>query len=511
MRMARGWLVALVSAAGLLAAGSLAAAPATALAAGPRVSPSTAPAGMVLADNGFRPRTNGFSFANYGANEPFDNLTAAEMLRLFGDAVCVRSVSNQCTLTPEAQQWMNQSNLEMDGGHCYGFSVLSLALFKHQLPEFGAGLTFSVAIQDNPIVQRTIAYTMSQQDLDSVNDRRVTGTPDQILTKLIASLSPSSRQTYTLGIFKRDGTGGHAITPFKVVSRGGGKVSLLVYDNNYPGRTRTVSFDVTRDAWSYNASVNPQATSALYDGDAQSPDLMLMPTTPGLGVQPCPFCRRQRSDAAPGRSLIQLDGNPTQHAHLMISGPHGRIGITPGDTPVNTLPGARVIPVLESDITERREPLYDIPDRPDTITLDAAGLRRRDTESVSSIGPGHSVAVGGIRIAPGERDVISLAAGDRGVSFRSAVGQHGSPQIRVNLDGAKSDLAVTANLLNFHPGATFRIKINADESKLTVSQQGNPGTGRYAVHLARYTKHGIKPIGVRKVRLTGSQSVTDDL
>jgi hypothetical protein len=45
--------------------------------------------------------------------------------------------------------------------------------------------------------------------------------------------------------------------------------------------------------------------------------------------------------------------------------------------------------VLESDVTERREPTYDIPDPPDTITLNAAGLRRRDTESVSSIGPAH--------------------------------------------------------------------------------------------------------------------------
>jgi hypothetical protein len=58
------------------------------------------------------------------------------------------------------------------------------------------------------------------------------------------------------------------------------------YDNNYPARTRTVAFDVTRDAWSYNAAVNPKAKPAVYDGDAKAADLFLMPTTPGLGVQP---------------------------------------------------------------------------------------------------------------------------------------------------------------------------------------------------------------------------------
>jgi hypothetical protein len=196
--------------------------PTPASAAPSRVSTSTASAGKVLADSGFRPRLDGFPFPNYGADEPFDNLTTAEMLRLFGDAVCVHGVGETCTLTPEAQQWMSQINKGMAGSHCYGFSVLSLALFKHQLPELGPGPTFSLAIKDNPLVQRTIAYAMSQQDLESVTDRRVTGTPDQILKRLIASLTPSSRQTYTLGIYKRDGTGGHAITPFKVVDRSHG-------------------------------------------------------------------------------------------------------------------------------------------------------------------------------------------------------------------------------------------------------------------------------------------------
>jgi hypothetical protein len=47
--------------------------------------------------------------------------------------------------------------------------------------------------------------------------------------------------------------------------------------------------------------------------------------------------------------------------------------------------------------------------------------------------------------------VIKITAGDRGLSFTSAQGQHGSPQLRVDLDGAKSALAITASLVNFHP------------------------------------------------------------
>ena len=83
---------------------------------------------------------------------------------------------------------------------------------------------------------------------------------------------------------------------------GGGRVSLLVYDNNHPGKTRVVSFNSRRDSWSYNAATNPNAKTALYDGDARQPDLLLMPTRPGLGVQPCLSVATPRSTPPGGRS-----------------------------------------------------------------------------------------------------------------------------------------------------------------------------------------------------------------
>jgi hypothetical protein len=67
------------------------------------------------------------------------------------------------------------------------------------------------------------------------------------------------------------------------------------------------------------------------------------------------------------------------------------------------------------------------------------------------------------------------------------------------------------SLLNLHPGATFRARINADQSQVTFSQQGIPGTARYTVRLVRYTKWGVKPIDVSPIRLTGLRSVTEDL
>src|SRR6201999_1352659 len=139
-------------------------------------------------------------------------------------------------------------------GHCYGLSVLSLALFQHVVTPLAAGPTFSLGIADNLPLQHEIAYAMSMQTLESVNDRRVAGSPVQVLNALTRALANPAGQTYTLAIFRPDGTGGHAITPFAVVDNGGGHVSVLAYDNNFPGQVRTVSFDTVRNTWQYQAS-----------------------------------------------------------------------------------------------------------------------------------------------------------------------------------------------------------------------------------------------------------------
>lgn len=66
-----------------------------------------------MSDLGFRPQSNGFNFSNYGGEEPVTNLTPVEIRRMFGDKVCARLEGEECTLTPPAQQWMEQANTDM--------------------------------------------------------------------------------------------------------------------------------------------------------------------------------------------------------------------------------------------------------------------------------------------------------------------------------------------------------------------------------------------------------------
>ena len=95
-------------------------------------------AAPLVADNGFRPTTDGYSFENYGNEERYRNLTVVEMRRLFGDAVCVPGTSGTaCRLSPVARQWMESANEAMAGGHCMGFAVTSQLFHRRVGDPFG--------------------------------------------------------------------------------------------------------------------------------------------------------------------------------------------------------------------------------------------------------------------------------------------------------------------------------------------------------------------------------------
>jgi len=120
-------------------------------------APSEAPAAGA-ADSGFRPERDGFGFENYGNDSVSYNLTPAELQRMFGDQVCAYLDGDECTLTPPAKQWMNETNNYMDGGHCEGMAVLSsLMYYDYADPNnFGASTPNDLSLS-NAELQQEIA------------------------------------------------------------------------------------------------------------------------------------------------------------------------------------------------------------------------------------------------------------------------------------------------------------------------------------------------------------------
>ena len=213
--------------------------------------------GDIVYDLGFTPAANGFSFSNYGNDIPAINLTATELRRMFGDQVCARLEGDECTLTPPAEQWMEQVNGAMSGGHCEGMAVLSLMMYTEQVsPQDFGGTTASDLDINDETLQREIAYWWTTQTVAPTYTNVIKGTPMEIL-ELVQQMDASG-ETYTIGIYKEDGSGGHAITPFGVEVKEDGLYAILVYDNNYPGETRELLVDSRDNTWLYEASINPR-------------------------------------------------------------------------------------------------------------------------------------------------------------------------------------------------------------------------------------------------------------
>jgi hypothetical protein len=308
---------------------------------------SYAPTGKIVADSGFRPDADGFAFENYGNDAHPVNLRPANVQDIFGSQVCAVGSGRSCQLIPAAKLWMDQANESMAGGHCMGFSVTALRFFAKQLrPDpFGASRTIALPVQGNIDLQSLIAEDFAYQSLPSVTDKTVQGSPTAVLDALVKALNADD-ETYTLGIFKADGTGGHAITPFAVEDAGGGQAKILVYDNNFPGVIREVDVDTKADRWHYVGGINPSDTDEVYDGDASTKSMSLLPTTPGEGRQPCPFCPREpKADPAypvPDRLKyieVVLRGTSANHPHLVFTDEQGRKTAFTGGRFVNEVPG----------------------------------------------------------------------------------------------------------------------------------------------------------------------------
>ena len=298
--------------------------------------------GDIIADLGFRPEVNGFSFENYG--EGHDDLTAVEVQRMFGDIACDSSPTggdNGCVLTPTAQMWMESTNQEMSGGHCEGMAALSLLLYTgtENTGPFGGGDTNTLALDGNNPLQREIAFWWATQMTDPTDTSVVNGKPSEIVNTLVDSMN-NKGDTYTVGIYMRDGSGGHAITPYAVTDQGGGVYWIMVYDNNWPGAERHIEVDTNAETWQYNAATNPDEPESLYEGDAETNTLSLTPTRPRLQAQNCPFCGNVDYGSNDGLTSVSINA---KGARLTVTDDKGNVtGYVDGKW-VNNIPGAKVV------------------------------------------------------------------------------------------------------------------------------------------------------------------------
>jgi hypothetical protein len=442
-------------------------------------------------------------------------LTPDDVRTLFGDAVCADTAVGKCDLIPEAKAWMDQMNQMMADGHCFGFSVAAELVWQQRLntSSYGAPAITGLNIDNNSILQRTLARGWVFQTLDAVQDRKITGSPNKILRILEQELKPNPSQTYTIAIWKRDGTGGHAVTPYAVAYRGGGKYDVMIYDNNWPQQTRAISIDTNKNTWSYQAAANPDEADSLYEGDAHTKSLDLFPTSPGQGVHPCPFCGKVlRHGHAAGTTgavrtaAIYLTGSATNHAHVLVTDQKGRrLGYINGKL-VNEIPGAHYILLTSDQVwTNKLEPVLFVPANVAyTITLDGARLTAPDDESIKIIGPTWHVALNNIPMDPGDHD--TLVADPNATRLTYSTTREKSPTIEASVSDTRAQYAFVIAGVSDQPGSTINLRVPPGGGSLIIDNSGSAGTSSINLAMTRYTEQGVQNFSHNAIPLAGGDT-----
>jgi hypothetical protein len=388
------------------------------------------PNGTIVAESGFRPDANGYSFPNYGNENDPQNLDAASMIKLFGPGVCADAVQDgTCKLIPAAATWKETQNKGMGGGHCEGFAISS-SLFYAGLGDpptptpFGADTVPALSLDGNKALQAQIAYTFVFQFMPAVSTAKVNASPTDVLAALAAGLP--SKEPMVLGVYKRGFKGGHAITPLAIEDRGEGKFAVLVYDNNFPNTIREVDIDQNANTWNYVASTNPSEEAALYEGDATSKTLEVEYARNGLGTQPCPFCEaataaRQATDAgSPAQVLWQGDPHDGQHSDVSIVDGDGNVAGLVGSGEdaqlVNDIPGVEVVPSKLDGVdvfNESAPPVFDVPQGLDfRVAFNADNLDDSADEGISVVRDGVTFTVDDLRLDQGDEQQLEIGAQD---------------------------------------------------------------------------------------------------
>ena len=480
-------------------------------------------AGTIVADSGFRPGTDGFSFANYGADEGYRNLDAFEVQKIYGRAACLTGKGATCVLNPGVRNWMRSTNEAMAGGHCYGFSALTQLIYKNELPRFGyssisafgGSSPFGLNIVGNVRLQRSIARAFTYQLLPSVNAQATMGTPKHVLRYLIDHLGDGSQQSWNLLIFQWGFQAGHAITPYAIEDMGGGIYEIHVYDNNWPNDdTRRLVVNTNRNTWSYYASTQPGIPAAEYRGNARSGTLFLRPNTPALGIQPCPYCIG-RQGANSKYNQVTLSYTADQHARLLITDSKGRQTGFKDGKPINRIPGAKVIRQATSPITfaadgaieniaDDPEPVYLIPKNLKLrIRIDGRHMTVTDRESLGVVGPTFDSTVENLKMGPSKVAFATLSPKAKTLSITGARGES-SPRVTFGAQSRKAAYRVKVSAIGAAPQSTFYFAKKPNYGLLRIGKKAT-GPQAWKVAINKFDARGNQTRFVRSYVLRGNQ------
>lgn len=430
----------------------------------------------VRGGGGFDPRVHGFSFANYDNVGVMANLTATEMVRLFGARPARRPTGARACSPPSPANGWTRPTGRWASGTARGWrpSRRSSSRGRWRCRRFSparAAPPPSCAPRRSKSAKLALWWATQVVPELIVEDCTPAA---QTLATLERSLRANSGEAYSLAMWTLVGSefeGGHAMTPVAVERPGVNQAEVLLYDNNFPGETRRLRYtDVAAGAWTYRTSQNPDAAAADYTGNDRDNPVCLRQINARL-AQParCLFCDNYASPTMvmndPGgrglRAPQDLASAPAVAAPALRAragsasarnrrriGSALRVsladaaGRTMGDTGAGDggIPGARTIRLTSLDPgAVRAEPHYVFPEGAPVrmaIRNDSADPTMMETLDAQFFGPGYALSVEGIDLPPGQTDFVTLAPVGAGLLYETRQRDSAEVVVAITLPGA---------------------------------------------------------------------------
>jgi hypothetical protein len=458
--------------------------------------------GKIIAKIDFDPKSDGFSFQNYGSkHDGSGDMDASDLIMIFGaDKVCIEgSTAEDCVLYETAEQWLEDGLQGMDGGHCDGFSVTTMRTWlnlpfrgKIEPKQWQANAEVTNDLEFDGNLANYIAHYHILQGLKEVSAFRMKTfkIPPTGIIKLLVESFQTGKEYYTLGIGMRINgkyEKGHSILPFAVEDMGDNEYRIHVYDNNYPGQTKYVMVDGNTETWRYHTASDPSKTANDYVGNKKTETMSLKKMSDrNLKKYQCPFCEENEgSGNLEGSAGGPSNAGSTSSHHesitfsfggdgdLLITDPNGKeIGYDEATkSEVNQIPEAEIV-YKDDEADFEYSPDYVLPydekaETPYQITISGKDIEQEGNSDLQISAPGFVVGFEDISLDPNEDLTVSVSPDGKTLSFTaSADGE--TPTIFVTTEDGPDQPSYSFDVggIKLEAGKTLTLTVDLKAGKL---------------------------------------------
>ncbi len=443
-------------------------------------------------ESSFTMAKNSMSFPNFAAGYDDAVLDAEGVRRMFGEQVC-KNQSSPCELSVGARAFMNKANKAMAGGRCEGFAVTASLMEAGKVAAlpFGGESARDLTLDDNPDLQKEIAYWFATQLHPSVAEKTKGYMAKDVMPKLVEALSKNATERFRIGIVKKQGgtvSGGHAVTPISFYQESDGVYLLRVYDNNLPDFERTMKIDVKNNRWEYEAATNPTKRSSLYFGDDSNKNpLYFAPVISRTGNLPCHFCDGATAQVtSSGGAQVEVNGTGVSDGEVKQE---AGSSAAPMFTVDNDLEGTSYI------VNTSMNGTLNVKVRPGDDGTSSDSSR----SSVSVLGSGFSAEIEGLRLLT--EDLLAVAPAGRSVAYTNNSGTPLTLNSVLELGGKIVTVSATVD------SSSSQIKTEVDDNGIITFEANDSQGATITVSVTVEAEDGMTKSGTLTFTSNGDASL----